>query len=178
MGYHDRVREIRNSFIMGYHDRETCISMFEELLHEHGLLPAEETLDRTITNESFIALLRAAQSQKEPNPKKSAEDFQSEIYGLAKSIKQRCPVCQKPSNGLYNRVQSLDSQVVPVDPPRCQECMMKWVAENFGVSSDAKRDTPVPTPMFSLDNTKPTPLNLTEMDFFKQYEEEMDGFKP
>lgn len=215
MSYHTRIREIMSNFVMGYQDRETCITMFEELLHEYGLLPVEEQLDRTITNENFIALLKMAREHKDPksnrDPEASKEciacqsgeclehkpdkkktpgehflDSLQQInhliggppanYSLAETIKQRCPVCMQPAAGLFNRLQGMNNEVLPVDPPRCQACMMKWVEERFGTGAHSKIAQPHPS--FTPDGTTPTPLSPTEFEFFQQYESEMEGFKP
>src|SRR5271167_3241720 len=112
MNYQGRIREIQSAFVMGYHDRETCIKMFEELLHDYKLLPEAETLDRTITNENFLALLKAAKDHRDlptqalpqpPVPPTAIEALQkvNEILGgqpayrISDSITRRCPVCEK-----------------------------------------------------------------------------------
>ena len=46
MTFQDRIREIHYSFIMESQDRETCINLFEGLLHEYDMLPKAEQLDR------------------------------------------------------------------------------------------------------------------------------------
>ena len=199
MSYQSRIREIQSSFVMGFQDRETCISMFESLLHEHDMLPKEEQLDRTITNETFLALLKMAKEHKswndapsehnDPSLKKiddlrRAEESLKRLtrwmeqmakgvdqqYRIADSIKQHCPVCQKPISALFNRVQSLDQQMLTVDPPRCQECMTKWVNERFTVKSPEVRFTDPPT----ADGTPASPMSPSEADFFAEYEKQME----
>jgi len=169
INYQARIREIQSAFVMGYHDRETCIKMFEELLHDYNLLPKEEQLDRTITNENFLTLLKTAKDSSvsritsAPNPGTAIERFK-----IADIVKQRCPICQKGINALFNRVQSLDQEFIPVDPPRCQECMMKWVEEKFGVKPGGK------TVLSNfVDRSGVSPMKPDEMDFFAEYEKQM-----
>ena len=198
MSYQSRIREIQSAFMLGFQDRETCISMFEGLLHEYGLLPVEEQLDRTITNENFLALLKAAKehrgihdaqptdpNQKLENLKKAEENLRKlthwmermsqgatdQRYRIADSVNRQCPVCQKPTTALFNRVQSLDHQTVPVDPPRCQPCMLKWVEERFGKPANtAVMPEPAPT---TVDGSRVSPLSASETDFFAEYEKQM-----
>ena len=183
MNYQGRIREIQSAFVMGYQDRETCIRMFEELLHDYDLLPKAEQLDRTITNENFLNLLKAAkehrdlptrQHEQPQNPTQALEKVNKALGGqpnfrLADSIKQRCPVCQQPAQALFNRVQSLDQQHIPVDPPRCQPCMMKWVEEKFGV----RPTIAVPNASVSVDGTPASPMKPDELEFFAAYERQM-----
>lgn len=169
MSYHSRIREIQSAFVMGYQDRETCISLFEELLHEYGLLPKEEQLDRTITNENFLSLLKRAKEHRlnaEPRT-----DLQKE-YRIADAVKQRCPVCQNPTPGLFDRV-ARNQEVIPVDPPRCRECMMKWVTERF----DIQRPALPPAPSLS-DASPASPMSPSEADFFAEYEKQMREPQP
>jgi len=169
--YQDRIREIQSAFVMSYHDRETCIKMFEELLHDYNLLPKEEQLDRTITNENFLTLLKTAKNSSVsrtpavPNPGTAIERFK-----IANIVKQRCPICEKPINALFNRVQSLDQEFIPVDPPRCQECMMKWVEEKFGVKPGGSNKTVQST---FVDRSANSPMKPDEMEFFAEYEKQM-----
>lgn len=165
MNYQSRIREIQSAFVMGYHDRETCIKMFEELLHDYNLLPKEEQLDRTITNENFLTLLKTA---KDSSTVAAPQPNAIERFKIADSVKQRCPVCEKPVQALFNRVMGADREFIPVDPPRCQECMMKWVGEKFGVTPGAKSTEPSFT-----DHSPASPLKLNEMDFFAEYEKQM-----
>jgi hypothetical protein len=199
MNYHKRVREIMSGFVMGHLDRETCITQFEDLMHEYGLLPKDEQIDRTISNENFLGLLKMAKDQKDPRSNRDPEASKDmrhapamdaihnlltpdvpgadQHYRIAQSVQQRCPVCQKPCEGVYNRMQTLDHQVVPVDPPRCKTCMLKWIEDTFGTgphSNVAK----APELSFTPDITAATPLRPDEMDFFQQYEQEMEDFKP
>src|SRR5271170_845411 len=133
MNYQGRIREIQSAFVMGYQDRETCIKMFEELLHDYELLPKDDQLDRTITNENFLHLLKAAKehrdmpSQQRPIPPFGTIEALAQVnrpHPIADIVKQRCPVCEKHVQALFNRVQSMDQQFISVDPPRCQACMM------------------------------------------------------
>jgi hypothetical protein len=181
MSYHSRIREIQSAFVMGYQDRETCISLFETLLHEYNLLPKEEQLDRTITNENFLALLKMAKDHRinaeaPANLQAQQRATGTEItpYRVANSVKQRCPICQKAINALFNRVQSLDNQIIPVDPPRCQECMMKWVAERFEINKSRLSE---PAPTVTVDRTPASPMKPDEMDFFAFYEKQMEEEK-
>lgn len=197
MTYQQRVRDIMSSFVMGHLDRETCITQFEDLMHEYGLLPKDDQIDRTITNENFLGLLRMAKEHKDPRSNSDPEiskDMRhapamdaihnlmggmpgtTENYRIADSVQQRCPICQKPCQGVYNRMQTLDQQAIPIDPPRCKDCMMKWVEQHFGSGPHSKLATIEPS--FGLDITAATPLRPDEQDFFKQYEQEMEDFKP
>lgn len=184
MSYQSRIRDIQSAFVMGYHDRETCIEMFEALLKEYGFLPAEDSLDRAITNENFLALLKAAkdgnkqrmqaieqQSQMQAHQQAVDHGMEPNHYRIADSVKQRCPVCQKPINALFNRVQSLDNQFLDVDPPRCQECMMKWVREKFG--REPQMTGAAPPANQSVDFSPVSPMNASEIDFFAQYEKQL-----
>ena len=182
MSYQSRIRDIQSAFVMGYHDRETCIEMFESLLHEFGFLPPTETLDRAISNENFLLLLKAAkdgdrQRVQQAQQAQQQSDHAAINHGmeppppfrLADSIKQRCPVCMKPINALFNRVQSIDMQSIPVDPPRCQECMMQWVKEHFGLP----QDTIIRPNQPDRDNSPVTQMTPQELDFFAAYEKQM-----
>jgi hypothetical protein len=183
MNYQGRIREIQSAFVMGYQDRETCIRMFEELLHDYKLLPAGEQLDRTITNENFLNLLKAAKdhtvnkqipnSPQQPASQSLVGAQQAAQYRLADSIKQRCPVCQQPAQALFNRVQSLDQQHIPVDPPRCQPCMMKWVEEKFGVTPHVHGKLAETPSTVSRDGSPTSPMSPSEADFFAEYERQM-----
>jgi hypothetical protein len=180
MSYQSRIRDIQSAFVMGYHDRETCIEMFESLLKEYGFLPPAESLDRAITNENFLALLKAAKDG--DKRKMQALEAQAQMlaaqhdalnhgmeaanYRIADSVKQRCPVCQKPINALFNRVQSIDMQVLPVDPPRCQECMMAWVKERFDTTHTQRQ-------LAAGDASPVSPMSPSELDFFAVYEKQM-----
>lgn len=178
MNYYARIREIQLNFVMGYQDRETCISLFEVVLHEYGLLPNAEQLDRTISNDTFIALLKRAceyknpQSSSEPEPK---EAVQQALHSLANIIKRNCPVCQKPATNLFSSV-AHGMNNMTVDPPRCQVCMTKWVEEWTGSRTNSNSSIPE-TPTLTIDSTSPTQMSPTEFDFFRQYESEMEGFK-
>lgn len=193
MSYQSRIREIQSAFMLGFQNRETCISMFENLLHEYGLLPVEEQLDRTITNENFLKLLKAAKEQRgvheataagqsidenlhraEDNLRKLTQWMErmahiDQRYRIADSVNRHCPVCQKPTPALFNRVQSLDHQTIPVDPPRCQPCMLKWVEERFGTPSKEA----APAPAATVDGSPASPLSSSEADFFAEYEKQM-----
>jgi hypothetical protein len=195
MSYQSRIREIQSAFMLGFQDRDTCISMFESLLHEYGMLPVEEQLDRTITNENFLALLKMAKEHRgihdaqptDPSQKlenlKLAEDNLRKLtrwmermaqggddrrFRIADSVNRQCPVCRKPTTALFNRVQSLDHQTMPVEPPRCQDCMMKWVAERFGTPVNTTA-----TPATTVDGSPTSPLSSSEADFFAEYEKQM-----
>lgn len=190
MSYQSRLREIQSAFVMSYHDRETCIEMLETLLHEFGFLPPAEQLDRTITNENFLALLKAAKdgdkdrmqridAETKINHEPLSSGAITAQYKIADSVKQRCPVCEKPINALFNRVQTLDQHFVSIDPPRCQECMMKWVQENFG-----EKTAPGPTMaeqylaqekarMTFSDLSAASPMKPDELSFFAEYEKQM-----
>lgn len=197
MSYHQRVREIMSNFVMGYQDRETCITRFEDLLHEYGFLPKEEQIDRSITNENLLGMMKMAKDQKDPRSNRDPEvskDMRhapamnaihnllysnppaAEHYRIADSILQRCPICHKQVQGVYNRMATADQQVVPIDPPRCKDCMLKWIQDTYGTGPHSNIATPAPT--FTPDITAATPLRPDEFDFFQQYEQEMDGFKP
>jgi len=196
MSYQSRVREIQSAFTLGFQDRETCINLFESLLHEYGLLPHEEQLDRSLTNEGFLALLKAARDQRgvrddppedaDPNLRKlddlrRAEESLKKLtrwmeqmanpaprFRIADSVR-RCPVCQKPTSALFNRVQSIDQQMLPVDPPRCQECMTRWVEEQQSGNALAIRAKPGTT----VDGSPASPMSPSETDFFAEYERQM-----
>jgi len=187
--YNIRVMQIYQEFTMGISDRETSMTKFEDLLHEYGLLPLEEQLDRTITNENFIALLRMASEHRDMRSNRDPEVSKDLIenvaltkannmphYRLADSILQHCPICKVKVGGLYNRMQSLDNQTIPVDPPRCKTCMMKWVEEHFGSGINSSLATPYP--QVSVDDIKVTPMDANEIDFFSQYEDQMKDFTP
>lgn len=189
--------------MLGFQDRETCISMFESLLHEYGLLPPAEQLDRTITNENFLALLKVARehrgihnaqptdsSQKVENLRKAEEDLRKlthwmermsqtgndQRYRIADSVNRHCPVCQQPTTALFNRVHSLDHETIPVDPPRCQPCMMKWVEERYGKPANTAA---MPEPLAAtVDGSHVSPLNSSETDFFAEYEKQMQEPQP
>jgi len=198
MSYQSRIREIQSAFMLGFQDRLTCIQMFEGLLHEYGMLPVEEQLDRTITNENFLALLKAAKEHRgihdaqptDPNQKledlKRAEENLKKLtrwmermsqsgndqrFRIADSVNRHCPVCRQPAQALFNRVQSLDHQTIQVEPPRCQPCMMKWVEERFGTPANAV-STPAPL-VTTVDGSPTSPLSTSETDFFAEYEKQM-----
>lgn len=200
MSYQHRIREIMSSFVMGHQDRETCISRFEALMHEYQLLPVTEHIDRTISNENFLAMLKAAKEHKADSHQKDMRhapamdaitrlifpehniipDRPGHHYRIADSVTHHCPVCEKPCQGVYNSMKTLDQQVFPVDPPRCHACMVKWIEEKFGtavVNSSATVAKESHT-AFTRDTTEPGSMSPDEFDFFKQYEQEMDGFKP
>ena len=169
------------NFVTGAVDRETSLSQFEQVLHEHGFLPKEETLDRTITNENFLALLKIAKDQKAlPEQKQlpgdikgTVDQWNAVVPRLAGIINNRCPVCMQQATGLYNSMQDLDGKMIPVDPPRCHTCMVKWV-EKMLTEAPAKSEKPT----FSIDDSMVKPLDNAEIDFFKDLEQQMDGFKP
>jgi hypothetical protein len=189
MSYLSRIRDIQSAFIMGFEDRDACITMFESLLHEYGLLPASEQLDRAITNESFLALLKAAREHKgtgEPQPGAGTDDLRQaqesirrftewmermadKRYRIADSVNRVCPVCQRPTTTLFNRVQNRDHETIGVDPPRCQPCMTKWVQERYGVPAGGE-DAPKPS---TADGSPVSPLRTDEADFFAEYERQM-----
>jgi hypothetical protein len=185
-GWQARIREIQTSFIMGYLDRETCIEQFEQLLHEYGVLPPDEGVDRTITNDSFMALLKVAKEYKDARPTRTPKDAlpagvepMYDLTSLSSSIAGRCPVCREKASGLYNRIQMspFDRETVPIDPPRCRNCMMKWVQENV-TDADIRSAATPHVPPFSEDDSLVKPLDAAETDFFASYEKEMAKFKP
>jgi len=202
MSYQSRIREIQSAFVMGFQDRETCIIMFESLLHEFGLLPVEEQLDRTISNENFLALLKMAKehrgtpdaqpidpSRKLENLREAEENLRKlthwmermaqgadQRYRIADSVNRRCPVCQQPITALFNRVHSLDHQTINVDPPRCQSCMLKWVEERYGKPANTAA---MPEPLTAtVDGSHVSPLSSSETDFFAEYEKQMQEPQP
>jgi hypothetical protein len=186
MTFQERIREIQSSFVMEFQDRETCIALFEDLLHEYSMLPKEEQLDRTITNENFLNLLKMAKDHRgghnvppdhnDPKLKMDMEESLTDLarlieqknphYRIADSVKQNCPMCQKPVSALFNRVQSLNQQMVPVDPPRCQACMTKWIEERAmffsGMSANAQ---PV--------DSQASPMSGEEISWFASLEKQM-----
>jgi hypothetical protein len=200
--YQSRIREIQSAFVMQFQDRETCITMFENLLHEYGLLRMEEQLDRTITNENFLALLKMAKEhraalpmseiekhlnlddlkQAQENMRKFAQWMEKmargadQRYRIADSVNRRCPVCQQPTTALFNRVQSHDHETIGVDPPRCQPCMLKWIEERFGKPASTaitKRE-----PVVTEDGSPVSPLRADELNFFSEYEKQMQEPQP
>ena len=195
--YLQRIQVIQHQFVLGMADRETSLTLFEDLLHEYGFLPVEEQLDRAITNENFLALLRMAQHknvksddskfEEKPLPGSLAQASNKDLdrigdmavmprYRIADSVRQNCPICKAKVGGLYNRMQGLDNQIIPVDPPRCKTCMMRWVEEYFGLGTHSKIAEP-PSSM-SVDNSLVKPLDEAEIDFFKQYEKQMEEYPP
>ena len=202
--YNDRIKLITLHFMVGSIDRETSLALFEDLLHEYGLLPAEEQLDRTITNENFLALLRMAAQQRDVKSNRDLEvskdpplpggllagkdldrigkdlDRMGDLMGISRyridDSLQNCPVCKEKCSGLYNRMQGHDNETIPVDPPRCHTCMIKWVEEKFGMGSHSKIATPAPS--VTVDGSLVKPLDQAEIDWFKDLEKQMDGFKP
>jgi hypothetical protein len=198
MSYQSRIREIQSAFVMGFQDRETCITLFEDLLHEYGLLPVEEQLDRTITNENFLALLKMAKehrgvqeagesAQRDAGLQKAADNLKrltqwmermaqgsDRRYRIADSVNRRCPVCQKPTTAMFNRVQSLDHHTINVEPPRCQDCMLRWIEERFGKPSGVAAEPPAAT----VDGSHVSPLSTSEADFFAEYEKQMREPQP
>lgn len=177
--YHTRIRQIMANFVTGNTDRETSMSQFEQVLHEYGFLPKEDSLDRTITNENFLALLKMAKDQKNmPGPPKLdgsvVDQWQQVVPKLSAIINNRCPICMQQAQGLYNSMQDIDGHMIPVDPPRCHSCMIKWVEKMMVSKSSA---TPSEKPSFSLDESLVKPLDNAELDFFKDLEQQMDGFK-
>jgi hypothetical protein len=98
---------------------------------------------------------------------------------IAAIIKRRCPVCEEQVPSIYNRVQTADRQVLPIDPPRCEKCMLKWMEKEVGYSlrpKDALQAAPGPS--VSKDDSAATPLKADEADFFAVFEEQMKDFKP
>jgi DNA-directed RNA polymerase subunit M/transcription elongation factor TFIIS len=183
--YYAKIKDIQIRFLSGDIDRETGLTMFETVLHEYGLLPQEEQLDRTITNENFLALLKMARDYQVREQQTDMQALDKIInqsmtnlvqqYRLADSIQQNCPICHGKSAGLYNRMQTGDNQTIPVDPPRCKSCMIKWVEEKFGMSTHSSIAAPPTT--VSIDDSGVKPLDAAETDFFAEYEKQMDGFK-
>jgi hypothetical protein len=196
MNYFQRLKEIHHNFIAGFLDRESSISLFEDVLHEYGLLPKEEPIDRTITNENFLALLQLAMKHDLPASNRDPEisnetaiekyskdlhrlanitglNMRNPEYNLRDAIMQSCPVCKVKVSGIYNRMVGADNQTIPVDPPRCKSCMMKWIQEKFG-SQESKKSEPLSV---SIDISTVSPMDAAETDFFKSFEEQMDGFK-
>jgi|SRR5271157_5221557 len=202
--YNNRVKMIQLNFVKGFIDRETSFTLFEDVLHDYGLLPAEERLDRTITNDNFLSLLRMAAQQRDvksnrdlevsppelapgnQNPVKDryriAGDLTDQLINLSKDryriadSLQNCPICKAKCSGLYNRMQGDDNTTVPVDPPRCHACMVKWVEEKFGLGAHSKIAAPAPS--VTVDDSFVKPLDQAEIDWFKDLEKQMDGFKP
>jgi hypothetical protein len=207
--YHQRIRDIQRNLVMGHQDKQTCLAMFDELLHEYGLLPKEEGIDRSITDDNFLGLLKLAlnyrdpKSSRDPLVSREASNYLESLKrindmldggsnlaelprdpttglpiaaDIAGIIKRRCPVCEEQADGLFNRVQTADSQVLPVDPPRCKECMMKWVEKEVGHSLRPKDSQAEPT--VSRDDSAATPLKADEADFFAAFEDQMRDFKP
>ncbi len=186
-----RIREIHTSLVLGWQDRETCIEQFEQLLREHGLLPPEESVDRTITNENLIALLKMAKERKDVRPGRDPEanpckdipmpegvEPMYDLASLRNTIAGRCPVCKGKASGLYNRVRTSPfDRDTPIDPPRCHDCMMKWVQENVTDANVRSAVTPT-APRFSEDDSLVKPLDAAESEFFAPYEKEMEKFKP
>lgn len=187
MTYFQRIQEIKRNFIAGFLDRESSLVLFEDILHEYGLLPKDENIARTITTENFLGLLKLAMERRDPHsardPMVSDEVIaQSQAiemvltrpsYRLTDSILQSCPVCQAKVNGVYNRMAGADNQTIPVDPPRCKACMMLWIEEKFG-SLEQKPTKFVPEYLsVSIDVTTVSPMDAAEIDFFKEYERQM-----
>jgi Pyruvate/2-oxoacid:ferredoxin oxidoreductase delta subunit len=174
--FHARVAQITANFVTGQADRETSLQLFEQVLHEFGFLPKEETIDRSISNENFLSLLRMAREQKNPasNPvQRLTDQWRAVVPRLAAQITNRCPVCQQQApQGLYSSMQDMDGKVVPVDPPRCHACMIKWV-EKYVEGPSIRKELP----SFSVDESTVKPLDTAETDFFKQMEKDMEGFK-
>jgi hypothetical protein len=209
MIYHQRIRVIQRDLVMGHRDKQSCLADFEALLHEYGLLPPEEELDKTISDDNFVGLLKLALNYRDPkqNALDQLKDINRMLGGtgladaprdsildsnavdpftgmphaanLAGMIKRRCPVCQKQVAGLYNRVQTADTQVLPIDPPRCEECMTKWMEKEVGYSL-RPRDSLVtaPEPTVEKDASPVKDFAPEEAYFFAQFESQMKDFKP
>lgn len=194
MSYHQRIREIQRNLVMGHRDKQSCLVEFEALLHEYGLLPPDEALDTNITDDNFVGLLKLALNYRDPksnrDPLVSREqgllgdgtpgDYMipsiPEAADIAGIIKRRCPVCEQQVPGLFNRLQTADSRVLPIDPPRCEQCMLKWMEKESGYSLRPKGSTSDSS--VSKDDSEATPLNPDEAVFFADFEEQMKGFKP
>lgn len=200
MTYFQRLQEIHRNFVAGFLDRESSLALFEDVLHEYGLLPKDENIDRTITNENFLALLSLAQrhqdpkSSRDPEISKDAPETAIERYGkdlerisgmlgmnmktpqyrLSDSILRSCPICKAQVSGVYSRMVGADNQIIPVDPPRCKACMMIWIQEKFGEQRQSKHAEPASV---SIDVSTVSPMDAAETDFFKDFEAQMEGFK-
>ncbi len=171
------------NFVTGNTDRETSMTQFEQVLHEYGFLPKDDSLDRTITNENFLALLKLAKDQKSmPGSQALAkqqdqgnvvDQWQQVVPKLANIINNRCPICMQQVQGLYNSMQDVDGKMIPVDPPRCHGCMIKWVEKMLTAPTVSSEK-----PSFTLDESLVKPLDNAELDFFRDLEQQMDGFKP
>src|SRR5277367_978248 len=119
--YHTRIRQIMANFVTGNTDRETSLSQFEQVLHEYGFLPKEEMLDRTITNENFLALLKMAKDQKSMPGAQPIRDqgsvvnqWQQVVPKLSAIINNRCPVCMQTATGLYSSMNDGEGKMTPV----------------------------------------------------------------
>jgi hypothetical protein len=213
MTYHQRIRDIQRNFVMGHQDRETCLALFDALLHEYGLLPKDEGIDRAITNDNFIGLLKLALNYRDPKSNRDPEttkdpganyldslhDINKMLGGgtglaeptvptdpftgiphaanLAGMITRRCPVCQKTVSGLFNQIRTADSNVLPIDPPRCEECMLKWMEKEVGYSLRPKDSLAEPWPSVTKDDSPVLDLGEGQAEFFAQFEQEMKDFK-
>jgi hypothetical protein len=155
----ERAKEILGAFAAGRKGKEACMSLFEALLRQHGMLPPGGRLDRSMPGADFMSLLMAARDRKDEPP-----------YRLADSIARRCPVCGRKASGLFGRLREPGGRETPVDPPRCRECMLGWV-ERRGASARQ----PEPALPFTPDTTAGIPMSPDELDFFQQYEKEMEG---
>jgi len=209
MSYHQRIREIQRNLVMGHRDKQSCLVEFEALLHEYGLLPPDEELDKAITDDNFVGLLKLALNYRDPKSNRDPEvtkDPQAnyldslnnihkmlgggvtdgfdmipavpEAADIAGIIKRRCPVCEKQVPGIYNRVQTADRQVLPIDPPRCEQCMLKWMEKEIGYSLRPKDGlAAAPEPSVSKDDSPVLGLGEGQAEFFADFERQMKDFK-
>ncbi len=206
MTYHQRIREIQRNLVMGHRDKQTCLAEFEALLHEYGLLPDDEKLDTGISDDNLVGLLKLALNHRDPKSNRDPEvsndptvrylqslkDINQMLGGgdlmqpglplgadLARAIRRRCPVCQEQVPGLFNRMQTADSRVLDIDPPRCEKCMLKWLEKEHGYSlrpNDALASAPEPT--ITRDVSPVGNFSPDESLFFLDLEEQMKDFKP
>jgi len=171
MSYHERLQEIRRNFVMRYQDRQTCMTLFEQILWEYGMLPKEEEMDRSISDDNFLGLIKMALAHKDVHSNRDHEVSKDRSYPP-----QRCPLCSKQVRQLVGSVQD-HRQIHALKPPRCESCAVRWMEENI-LHYSVGSGVPKGDEFFTPDATACTPLRKDEAAFFDGYEKEMKNFKP
>ena len=168
MNYQNKLQKIQKEFVLGIKDKFTCMTKFEQVLWEYGLLPKQEELDREMSNEHFSRLIQMAMEHTDTHSDRdpeNSEELDNEYAAAFYSVRV-CPICHiTQSRPLVGSVSDLARKITALNPPRCERCAIDCMKKHLENSPKGE----------NVDLIKP--LSKEEKKFFDEYEKEMEDFE-
>lgn len=183
MNFRQRIEAIRRGYELSELAYDEALRAFETTLRLYGLLEPGQKFPENVQEDRFLGLLDVAEEEY-PH---LGEPPAGRLLGL-----KVCPACRQDAPRLYNSFQAASGGPAHmVQPPRCARCMLVWVRQNLpdmflkvmGAAQNLPDEQPdgglpLEEPSVTPDDSPAPPMESQEERFFRQYEGEMDGFKP